>query len=392
MPATSEDIAASDLRALKQISDQIRSNQTAMEFKHSPGGPQFHFGCPQYGPVSYSIQHLRPSFPGAESPAILPAIDLYLHILGYALPIFHTLIHREPTLHPREDSSKPRVWLYPEPLMTLSVAQKVHTWTYLDRIGESIEWVVGKECTDGPEMPDGRTTRRGDLPPMLDAGLLGYRSTIMTAPRLIDPVEDARRADKFEDEKWHQFRLATLWLHEMSHAVQNAVLPCQMGIGRQHIFLGPDSRTSELGFEVESKVFGGLLRRSFDAEATLREWPDPERLQLYQGKIETRGPTECLTRDWLVLWLVERTHWERTFDKSFWAEDLMMGNSTALQLDRAVGISYVFATRGNLSEREIPTSEKELEGYERRSENVYVRKNLGCKRWIEFLERMGLQD
>ncbi|SMR45257.1 unnamed protein product [Zymoseptoria tritici ST99CH_3D1] len=329
---------------------------------------------------AHPMQRILPSFLEGNSPSIADAIWLYFRFVSYALPIFHTLMHREPELTPRDDASKPSIWLYPEPLLDLSKEQEDCTWTFLGRMGSQVTWVVDKDATDKTL---GWTLKQCNRP-LLDAGLLGYGSIITTTPGMIQMVEDAFQSDRIEDHKRHSFNLAFLWLHELSHAIRNAVVPWLKGSKDDAMFLGPDASTSEDGFEVQSRVFGGRLfgsyERKLNAEMVLQEWPDVGTIRQYRDlgyMLLTRGSAESLTREWTIRWKVEPSYWERMFEDSFWTKTLVVGRSDALWPDKSIGVLCKFVSRALTKEEEEKLERKmELEGYERRRNDLLVRKGL----------------
>ncbi|KJX98582.1 hypothetical protein TI39_contig403g00002 [Zymoseptoria brevis] len=376
-------IAASDVRTAKALYAQIQANRASFDpqyrLAHEPSG--WRIDHLRYACISHPKQHLQPKFDPERSPSILPAIHLYMHFLDCALPIFHTLLLREPALFLRETPSEPRVWLYPEPLLDLTAEQKSRTWTSLGEIGKEVVWVVGVADEDGLKPRDeGMTYSLWDRP-LHDTGLAGHGSRITTNLTMMQAVENSANS---EDQKLHMFNLAVLWLHEMAHAVANAVLPWTAATGRQELFVGPRSSTSEDGFEVEDRLFGGRFvechKLILNTPMVLQEWPDVVTLRSYQKSGEpilTRGTSERLTREWTVEWKVEPNYWKRMFEEDFWRNDLMVGRSNALWPAKNVGVLRKFVSRA-LTEEEEETLEREMEieGYERRRNDLFVRKGL----------------
>ncbi|SMR43095.1 unnamed protein product [Zymoseptoria tritici ST99CH_1E4] len=377
MPRRKNAIAASDVRTAKALYAQIQANQASLDpqYRLANEPSDWRIGHLRNAAINHPKQHLQPKFDPERSPSIQPAIRLYMHFLDCALPIFHTLL-REPALLLRKTPSKPRVWLYPEPLLDLTAEQKSRTWTQLGEIGKKVYWVVGVADEYGLKPSDeGNTLALSDRP-LHDAGLVGLGSRITTNLTMMQAVENAANS---EGQKLHMFNLAVLWLHEISHAVANAVLPATR---QEKMFLGPWSSTSEDGFEVEDRLFGGRFvechKPILNTPMVLQEWPDVETLRTYQQSGEpilTRGSAEKLTREWTVQWRVEPSYWERMFEEDFWKKDLMVGRSDALWPDKNVGVLRHF-DGGEQFEEEEETVERELEieGYERRCNGLFVRK------------------
>ncbi|SMY20420.1 unnamed protein product [Zymoseptoria tritici ST99CH_1A5] len=389
-------IAASDARAVSKLYAQIRSNQKAMHFQRPLPNmlTQFRTDHARDVTIAHPVQHILPSFPEGNSPSISAAIWLYSRFISYALPIFHTLLHREPELTPRDGASEPPVWLYPEPLQDLTQEQEDYTWTFLGRIGPKLKWIVDEDGANGIQ---GWTRRCRDLP-LLSESLEGCGSIIATAASEMQVVEDAFQYGTIEDHKEYSFDLAVLWLHELSHAIVLAVVPRLEGAKNEAVYLGPDASTSEDGFEVENRLFGGRLsgcsERKLNAKKVLQEWPDVKTIRVTREAgfmLLTRGSAESLTREWTIRWKVEPSYWERMFEDGFWTKglvggqskngswrkDLVDGRSGALWPDKSIGGVYHFDGGEQFEEeKEILERELEIEGYERRRNGLFVRKGL----------------
>ncbi|SMQ46739.1 unnamed protein product [Zymoseptoria tritici ST99CH_3D7] len=348
--------AANDLLLLQTIVDQVRANENRSDrfaienTNHTDRPTSFRTKHPRRTANSLPAKLLQPSHSPGYSEFLLPATRLYTHFLEHALPIFHCLIHTVPKVLARKKTSDLRIWIFPEPLLALTKEQKESTLHYMGRIGEAVDWDVheAKEDAGLNEADDGMTTMQCDRP-LLRWGLSGWGSTITSSRKLVQAVEDAARAgDDTAGEKWHSFCLARLWLHEMSHAVVNAVLPSNTE--KQEVFLGTNASTSEVGFEVEQRVFGGCIHNQeemvpWKGKVCLEEWPDSRTLADLRRmgiQIETRGSSRALTKEWIVLWKVESEFWERMFEEEFWLQDSIMSNPAALHPEKSVGIMDVF--------------------------------------------------
>ncbi|SMR43096.1 unnamed protein product [Zymoseptoria tritici ST99CH_1E4] len=329
---------ARDCRLEMRIGDQIRANHNrlnreAIESANHADRP------PSFVPT----QMLQPfTFPGNRR-FLLPALRLYGHFIDHALPIFHCLLQMAPKLLLRNAASDSRIWIYPEPLLSLTKEQKESTLDYVRRVEEAVDWSIGdpRNTARLGESVEGLTTAQRDRP-LLRWGLLGYGSSILINRNMIQAVEDSvRSGDDAAGEMWHSFCLAVLWLHEMSHAVVNAVLP--LVDEQREVYLGTTASTDEVGFEVERRIFGGRFQFHKDSilagKVVLKEWPDRQTLAEYRQlgfSLKTRGSPKALMNDWTVLWRVESAFWQRMFKEEFWLQD-----SFTLRPEKNIGMAIL---------------------------------------------------
>jgi hypothetical protein len=264
----------------------------------------------------------------------------------HAMPIFYTLIHRLPSLQPRMTESETRVGTFPKSPTELTEGEAEFTEQYLNFIGRELKWTLADGHTGG--IADaGSCTIRPEAP-LLKNGLLGYGSTIATSPSSVAELNRAVQAGDDDQAEYLSFQLASLWMHELAHAVVFAVLPDG---GRGQVFLGPNAKTSEVGFEMEASLFGGhlsvlrdeasiaILRTSLSA----KQWPDWTTVKSYGGSdkdnvILTRADQEEINRRWDVVWRVEWSWITRLFDESFWSVGTPMSRATELRPLRRFGL------------------------------------------------------
>ncbi|KJX98590.1 hypothetical protein TI39_contig403g00003 [Zymoseptoria brevis] len=355
MPRRATDIADSDAHDANELYTQIRANHAAMERQDHLALARTPFRSRSKdlrgGSTSNPQRDIEPRFPGGNLASIEPAILLYKRLVGHALPIFHTLLLRKPVVLPRTDSSQTRSWEFPAPLRQLTQEQKNHTWILLAGIRRHLTWAYGEKGKNGfSQAVEGSTQIQDHLPLVHDGlGLLGCASKIKTDSGMILDIENSLEYSDSAAQKWHSFRLAIVWLHELSHAVINAVLP---GMNWQEAFLGPGASTTEIGMEMEARVFSGSFVRLKDPTLSgvwLREWPDCQAVREYQRVgwgCETRGSADGLTSEWSILWAVRASFWEVMFDDAFW-EQSKAGELAAFQLwpEKSFGVLRVIGDR-----------------------------------------------
>ncbi|SMQ46740.1 unnamed protein product [Zymoseptoria tritici ST99CH_3D7] len=365
-------ITAIDARTEKELHAQIRINRASMESQYRLVNvpTQFRVKYPRAASQQDPKRLIQPHFIDGEIPSLLMAIRLYVELVDHALPLFHTLLLREPKILPRIEFLNSRRWEYPEPHLKLNREEKYHAWTCLATIGNGLDWIVGEVGRDGLTQADTGSTTINHRRPLLVHGLPGYGSVITAAPEIVRHIKDSAKRGDIGAQKWHSFELAATWLHELAHAVVNAVLPYTE---QQEVFLGLGATTTEVGFEVEGRVFSGIFAQSehsmLPGDVVLKEWPNLETIRNYQSEygFEIRGSAAEL-RDWKVWWKVDRSFWERMFEDSFWKKRCAVGT---LWPEKIFGILKVTAEE-KLTDRQ----RKEMESELRRQECTLGRRGL----------------
>lgn len=168
----------------------------------------------------------------------------------------------------------------------------------------------------------------------LSPHLHGVGSTISIAQASVDRLVGAP-TDNVMLKQYMMFDIARTFIHELAHAYAFAVLPeDQMGF----CFLG-NGFTSEIGFEFENRLFGGIFARedgdtfspedfnSLDFSTVLREWPNPHICEAYRlstfDDIYVRGHVSAVTRKWRVPW----DYFASKFHDPFWVRLPTLGNN-----------------------------------------------------------------
>ncbi|KJX98588.1 hypothetical protein TI39_contig403g00005 [Zymoseptoria brevis] len=379
---TTTPLAAGDSLTVKTLANQIQSSHALFDIRqhehnqYTPGHPQ--------DLITHPINYLRPVL-HMQDPALDSAIRLYLHFVDHALPIFHSLLHCMPTLASRKDESDVKEWTFPEPLITLTAEQKAITWEYMGRLGREIEWKEAsrEEMNKGGKkmVPEGECTLRPDRP-LQSRGLLGFGSTITTSRKLVQHVEASARTGDSRKHQWCSFDLATTWLHELSHAVEHAVLP---GVEWNDVFLGPGAKTSETGFEVEGRVFGGRfntrngnvgLPRADTGEVWMREWPDLMTIHEYwndDNRLIARLPATELERLWVKQWRIDWRFVEKMFEDQFWQKHLKARlRQGMLRPERRADLHILRKTSLTVAEKEKARQESLANGYVAREIDDYL--------------------
>jgi hypothetical protein len=231
-----------------------------------------------------------------------------------------------PTLQEQRDMSDTKIWTFPEPLAVLNSQQRADTWEMIGRLGMELQYDHSKDFDNSDEGMTCRLSKR----PLQYAGLLGTGSMITVSTKLLEDLEDAATNGNTETYQAESRRLAILLSHEFTHATIQAVLPDN---NNTEVFLGPSARTSEVGFEMEGRLFGGLFEMCprmgaagrLSGKIALREWPYFLMIKHYIDDvehIETRGwSNEEMERTWEVYCEVPDEYLSGMFEESFWDKE-----------------------------------------------------------------------
>lgn len=188
-------------------------------------------------PVFNSKFHLQ-NCSGAEVVA-----QLFAHFQRTALHISHPLVHARPQGTP--------TLIFPEPKASaamLTTRERESTLVGLSVIVNNLDIVVAPLPRGNP----GRTTAR---PERRFVNRPGCGSTITISLERVQDLNAAVAAGDIMLQQYFQFDLARILVHEFAHVISFAVLP---PASDGQCFLG-DARTTEIGFEFESRVFGGII-------------------------------------------------------------------------------------------------------------------------------------
>lgn len=267
-------------------------------------------------------------------------LSLFAHFLEQALPIFHTLLIQ--TADTRLVAGR-MVAYFPEPQAStamLTPNQRDMTLYYLTEVIGQLNVTVGPTVNDA-----GGTT--SIQPTRTITNFPGRGSTITISSLKTQKLNEAFANDQTMAQQVYMFDLAVLLMHELSHAITMAVLPIGWG---GNCFLGT-GHTDEIGYEVENRLFGGLMQKDagaiygpawnecFDHMLVQREWPHPHTLDTYRRTPEfstllTQGPeVSRITR----IWKVPFSYINGMFLDSFWV-DVPYREPNALHLWREKGL------------------------------------------------------
>ncbi|KAK4494451.1 hypothetical protein PRZ48_014749 [Zasmidium cellare] len=282
-------------------------------------------------------------------------------LLMAAIPIFHTILVVGPKdTNKMTDDGKP-IYQFPDPVEVLSADEVYTTWRRLDQMASGISfyiagteehdiaWCVRLLANDGSLGPD----------------LKGSGSTINIGKGLYDSV-----VKSFDDEtdiinqQASAFNLATTLIHELTHAAINASTPYFHSICSVQYYLGESACTTEVGFETEAWLYGGVIpclaiggvEEYYNRDTgkwshlnhllTATEYPCPTRTALYANhpiKLYVRRgmkPTE-------IIWNVSFLHIHQLFQDELWTDFFPHYGRKVLRFAKATGFRFLVRSGKN---------------------------------------------
>jgi hypothetical protein len=208
----------------------------------------------------------------------------------------------------------------------LTVAEQITAAVNYNRVVDKIDFMA-QLIGDDPDMEQGgccRPLHNRTFEP--HTGLPGCGSQIVVNINNVMNLQRAVSQGNVMAQQYWTFRIAHTLFHELAHAIAYAVVPIDFS---GQCFLGRDY-TTEIGFEFERRVFGGLIALNpqpdeaaiVNGDIFLHTWPHPSMLHWYNT---TGGIQHVFTRDDLsppsrVLchWTVPISYLNSLFQDDFW--------------------------------------------------------------------------
>lgn len=261
-----------------------------------------------------------------------PALRLASHLLlaRFNLAFWHTLLFSE--LRVAKDiiySSKGfESFEFIEPLSELSDEQEEQTKRALLKYGELVKFRVSRGKSDDGDRAKRSSARTRRL--NLDLAMI-----TLDYSEFMDLIKCTKSDDRI-GRLWCTVRLAIDLIHEFAHAV------CVIERGPAHYFF-PGSIASEDGFEMESRLLGGILRLESSSEVSsatndilLQAWPSQGVVASYISRRSTIGlrllpQPKLFSAPGDIAELVPISYLERLFDQSFWESEVAVHGRGALR-------------------------------------------------------------
>ena len=283
------------------------------------------------------------------------AFRLVDRTLQQSLPIWHAILCGGPVpCSPSPPRGNKNTWVqFREPRKSLNAQEINDTECKLEEMLEMTTFYV---LADIPGNPGGRTSPRADRKMTKLPGLgcsIGIRSFYFEQLGLKEVKENPLRS------LYYNFIVASNILHELAHAAVLAAVPEDMRAttgsgGNGH--LGFSSHCSEIGFEMESRLWGGIMstrtikredlkrehvcystseNHAFGSAIVLRDWPDAPMVDRYgPNKVSVRRKVKPVRNIWRVSF-----HWlQKLFRDDFWQSLDTGSDQDSLQMPKMLGI------------------------------------------------------
>ncbi|KXT03361.1 hypothetical protein AC578_3973 [Pseudocercospora eumusae] len=266
---------------------------------------------------------LNPLWRGGQLPPL--ALNLTTHLIHLALPFWHALLE------------------------TLTDMDRFETVSKLEEVAKALDMVFG------------------ELPPHINGETWYTTRTLLTMPgrgaNIIlnqDYLDQINATTEAEDPVNFQIvclRLASTIVHELAHAA--ALANCGRETPHSNAFIG-DSKSDEIGFELEKYLFGGIL--DLDPFFEGSEIRDGERWYFAHNNTPSRINYRLLMFDWPnrdtvnnymtigapctclatlppggISWTTSFLHISRLFQKSYWNHAVPHLGRAALHFPRSFG-------------------------------------------------------
>lgn len=233
------------------------------------------------------------------------------------------------------------VAIFPEPKASAGALTGNEQRLALSRLAHVMNLI---DFAVGPTTAEAVTTSK---PWVKDSAFPGCGSTITIGFALLKSVNDAFLTENVMLQQYYMFYIAYTMFHEMAHAIAFAVLPIPF-FGSA--ILGNDL-TDELGFEVQARLFGGLIQPGggsvlslgftnyLDFSLVQKEWAIPHIIDQYAilphlTPIITRADINRTIR----LWRVPFDYINNMFQDTYWAS---LSLASSMRLYRRIGIVAV---------------------------------------------------
>lgn len=223
------------------------------------------------------------------------ALRLASHFLAVLLPEFYTILCAQRRRHRKTGKDGQPIELFAEPPKQLTAEQDFAVQEQLHLLAGSVDYVldtsqdpsntVSATCCEAPDkdLPS-RVMRRG----MCSTIQINHACYTRLAYSYYERKNDMVRYN------YYCLELASSLVHELAHAATN--LRCDQYQRKPHYFLGHTAKTSEEGFEVESKLFGGILigRGAYEYSNSYI-YPDGRHSEVTWPIVLTNWPDACNT-------------------------------------------------------------------------------------------------
>ena len=310
------------------------------------------------------------------------AARLIWRTLLHHLPIWHAILFGTMKAVPArlkgEFGKVIHVPQYPEPLAMLTPKQTHETMERLMEVADKLYIRVGHLVDEA-----GRTA-----PTTTKLKLSSGQASLMEIDReVLDNITTALNNKNHFLVAYYSLKLCTTFVHEMAHALALARFPQSLvqfnNICIGNAYLAPSSYTSEIGYEVENRIWGGIVTAIDQSKeqiytignvqhrlkTVLREYPAQNITDRYANNpeynIDVRGTIPPVHFIWRipVRWLAE------IYQEGFW-DRVDRDDKAALSVPKELG----FPTNvGSSYTGSLATTRKVPDGYRMEADMTIVR-------------------
>ncbi|KAF7187470.1 hypothetical protein HII31_11210 [Pseudocercospora fuligena] len=269
----------------------------------------------------------------------LPALALNFTtlLINLALPFWHALLVSTPVVYPSE--------AYPAPKGTLTDAEKWETLRKLEDLANALT-IIFDELAEY-DLGATWTTKRTLVT------MPGRGAHIVLNQEFLNRINATTEAEDPIAFQILCLRIATTIVHELAHA--GALANSGMPYPNPNAFIG-DSKSNEIGFEIEKYLFGGIfdldsfgLKNSngwyyahnnvpsgINYRLLMIDWPNNDMVNHYA---ERNADCACMAKlpPGGIYWTISFLHISRLFQKSYWDFAVSQLGRFALHFPRNLG-------------------------------------------------------
>ena len=284
------------------------------------------------------------------------AMRLLSKAIAQHWPLWHSLLVKPAVPVRNPETGAIDTFQYSEPSTGLDHTQLLQTKNRFFEMANELQ--ISVEETDGIDGSCGRHGLRKLK------WLKGHVSKLVVSEQFLADIGQVLWSGDAFALALHSLRLCTVLLHELAHAAAfaNARHPGSEPVlefgANGHIGLKEPS-ASEIGFEIEDRIFGGAIHRLVEtnntytvvnqgteehvhASLTMSDWPNPLTVANYQdkkgewGTVHVRGSL----KSWFCLWHVPAEWIVELFQDDHWST-ISPNDQNAMKMPKIIGIPQI---------------------------------------------------
>lgn len=281
------------------------------------------------------------------------ALRLTPQFLIACLPVFYSILEGSTFQTGEVDDQGEPMWYFVDPSETLTEEQTNEVWTWIDKWSDKVNFVLPR-ASRGEEAVPGDASCTPQYETDLWPECPGCGSEIRISLGLYNMLLQASYSpDDIILNQWAAFYFAIAIIHELGHAAVNATQPTDWSIDL--CCLGEKGHTVEMGFEVQSWLFGGVIpwvrlpyrphivdentgRESLlDKILDARTYPCPSTTAIYKAEFGFDIKTWGGHKGVILSWNVSFAHIAKMLRNEFWTGEYQGLGRKALWFDKITG-------------------------------------------------------